>query len=489
MTTTLILGPPGTGKTTELLDLVEESFSNGSRPDRVGFISFTRKAVDEARDRACNQFSIDPQDLVYFRTIHSLAFRQLGMSRDDVLNWKNYKDIGHELGVKMSGCRLDDAGFVSVGDQMIALDTRARLSCQPHRQAWELWGEDLDWWRFEQFTRTLAKYKTAHLLYDFTDMLEEFVVKGAVPSLDLLVVDEAQDLSLLQWHIVDRLRAAARDTFIAGDDDQAIFRWSGADVDHFLKAEFADTTRVLDQSWRLPKTVFKLASSVSSRISRRFTKKFHPTEREGAVDFAASLEDVPDLDRGNWLVLVRNNYQVKTVVEHLRYCGYSYTSDTEQPAANDALQAAYTWEAVRKGSQVKSQAARSALAFSSLKAEPLAAGNYLVGRADLESRGYDLGRIWHEALDRIHLDDREYFIAALRRKENLQHPRIKVSTIHGAKGGECENVLLFTDLSAKAASEMWRKPDDEARVFYVGVTRTLNRLCVVEPQTTMSFTL
>ena len=59
---------------------------------------------------------------------------------------------------------------------------------------------------------------------------------------------------------------------------------------------------------------------------------------------------------------------------------------------------------------------------------------------------------------------------------------IKLSTIHGSKGGEADNVLLYLDLSSKALQEMERNPDDAHRVLYVGITRTKNNLVLKMPE-------
>ena len=91
--------------------------------------------------------------------------------------------------------------------------------------------------------------------------------------------------------------------------------------------------------------------------------------------------------------------------------------------------------------------------------------------------------IWSEAMDRIADKDRAYVTALLRRGEKLNGvPRIVVSTIHGSKGGEADNVVLFTDLSPAADSTLRIAPDDVHRVFYVGVTRTRRNLYLVEPE-------
>jgi superfamily I DNA/RNA helicase len=86
-------------------------------------------------------------------------------------------------------------------------------------------------------------------------------------------------------------------------------------------------------------------------------------------------------------------------------------------------------------------------------------------------------------MNKIPDGDRAYVTALLRRGEKFNgEPRITVSTIHGAKGGEADNVVLFTDLSPAAEQQMNVNSDDMHRVFYVGVTRTKENLFIVEPQ-------
>jgi DNA helicase-2/ATP-dependent DNA helicase PcrA len=74
-------------------------------------------------------------------------------------------------------------------------------------------------------------------------------------------------------------------------------------------------------------------------------------------------------------------------------------------------------------------------------------------------------------------------IALLRRGVKLsQPPRIRLSTIHGAKGGEADHVLLLMDLSPKFAKEYARNPDNVHRLFYVGITRAKQTLHLVLPK-------
>ena len=83
--TKIILGPPGTGKTTTLLNILEEEIEGGILPERIGFVSFTRRAIKEARDRTLSKFKeIDKDQLDNFRTLHSLCFRSLGLNSERI---------------------------------------------------------------------------------------------------------------------------------------------------------------------------------------------------------------------------------------------------------------------------------------------------------------------------------------------------------------------------------------------------------------------
>ena len=78
-------GPPGTGKTTTLLNQVEKFMSDGISPNDIGYFAFTRKASNEARDRAVARFNMDPEeDFTYFRTLHSLSFLWMGYNASDI---------------------------------------------------------------------------------------------------------------------------------------------------------------------------------------------------------------------------------------------------------------------------------------------------------------------------------------------------------------------------------------------------------------------
>ena len=50
MNITTVFGPPGSGKTTYLLSIVETELANNVHPMKIGYFAFTKKAATEARD-------------------------------------------------------------------------------------------------------------------------------------------------------------------------------------------------------------------------------------------------------------------------------------------------------------------------------------------------------------------------------------------------------------------------------------------------------
>lgn len=486
-TTSILLGPPGTGKTTTLLNLVDDRLKAGVAPYKLGFVSFTKKATEEAVSRACAKFKREAKEFPYFRTLHSLCFRQLGVSTSLLMKREHFTELGHRLGLEFSHKNAEEEEELARGDRLLFLEGLARLRCVPLKEQWEAVGEEVSWWELDQLARALEEYKRHQGLLDFTDMLSAFLERGPVPELDTLFVDEAQDLSQLQWRVVQKLASRADRVVIAGDDDQAIFRWSGADVDHFL--DLKGETRVLNQSYRLGPAVHALAHEIIGRLEKRRPKEFQPTQREATVSHTVSTDDLP-LESGQWLLLTRHGYQLKALERNCLANGFDYAVRERGPRTWHSIKVARTWELLRKGQALGHEHVREVLKSLVERVDPrrVEPGDWTL--AQLRERlGLQETRIWHEAL-RVAPDEREYLIAALRRGESfVKPPRIRLSTIHGAKGGEAENVAVFTDLSERTFRAMQETEDDERRVFYVGVTRALTNLHVMSPQTSRSFDL
>ena len=51
-------GPPGTGKTTTLMGIIEKYLDEGTPPEKIAFISFSVKAAEEGKNRAHIRFGL-----------------------------------------------------------------------------------------------------------------------------------------------------------------------------------------------------------------------------------------------------------------------------------------------------------------------------------------------------------------------------------------------------------------------------------------------
>ena len=135
-----------------------------------------------------------------------------------------------------------------------------------------------------------------------------------------MFIDEAQDLSLIQWEMVRSMWVNAKKTYIAGDDDQAIFKWAGADVDHFiaLKEEVNDI-KVLDQSYRIPGgPIHELSQKIINKVQNRFDKDYKPRTKHGILKRYSDVTQV-DMSKGNWLVLSSANHFLDDVKDFVNY--------------------------------------------------------------------------------------------------------------------------------------------------------------------------
>lgn len=498
----VILGPPGCGKTWSLLEIVDEELANDTHPSRIAFLSFTRRAANEAIERALTKFSgLSREDLPYFRTIHSLCYRRMGLSSNNVLEGKRLEDFGNIVGYKITGrFSLEDGSIFGFekGDRLLFIDNIARVRQVPLRQVYDEDDDDLSFWEVERFSKALALYKKDLGLIDFTDMIAQFVESDLSIDIDVLVVDEAQDLSLLQWAVIRKLAKSVRRFVVAGDDDQAIYRWSGADVDTFIGMD--GDVRVLSQSYRVPRKVQEVAHGIIRRVKNRRPKEWSPREDDGEVRWHASTGSL-DLTGPDILVLGRNRYLLRDFEEVVKSLGLLYEFQGARSVKPSLLEAVLTWERLRQQRPgVSTAQCRKMYEYMSVgtgfvrghkQLPKLGEDEESVTLADLHDRGGLLvhdDKFWFDALDKIPLRDVSYLRAARRRGENLlAPPRIRLSTIHGMKGGQADEVILLTDMASRTFREAERTPEDESRVWYVAVTRAKQKLHIVAPTTKRFF--
>lgn len=511
MKKTLVLGPPGTGKTTHLLNVIDGLLSSHVRPERIAYFSFTNKATDEAVNRAVEKFKFRKKDLPYFRTIHSTAWRALqesGYTPSLMLksDWYDFSRMVPDAPI-WNGVVTDDStrAGVGLGDIYLHQIRVARSKCiEPVKQVETTIEPTLRQSErlerkahFQMFFEKYQGYLVENDKVDFPDLLDLAMTRSPPIEVDYGIVDEAQDLSLQQWKLVWHLLSGCQEMYIAGDDDQAIFEWSGADLHTFrhLGDDPETTVKVLEKSWRLPVSVFDVGADIVSRISDRYPKKWHPRPEQGLVKHVTAFKDVP-LDNGRpWLVLSRNNKFLRFVEDYLRAKGQPFVNQGNNSVNRKHLDAIYAWTAISNGREVTPIQIRAVYAQLATAKDGWGVKRGFLDKGqdlDDETGDWDYDRLvaelgllipkdaeWFKSLSKIPQDTGTYYRRILRHdRKLLTNPVIELNTIHGAKGGECENVLLLRTMSKVTWESFERNPDSEHRTFYVGVTRAKLNLYV-----------
>jgi DNA helicase-2/ATP-dependent DNA helicase PcrA len=486
---TIVLGPPGTGKTTTMLNKVDQHLKE-TDPNRIGYFAFTQKAAYEARDRAMEKFNLSEDDLPYFRTLHSLAFRRLGIRKENVMQPHHYQDLGKKIDFPVDYLEYDDeeGGIFTTKSDYLRILQLAKLRNISFEKQYDLQEhtQDVEFEKLRILAHELERYKKEYNLVDFNDMILKFIKSDASPAFDVVFIDEAQDLSLMQWDMAKNIWNKSGDSYIAGDDDQAIFRWAGADVDSFItqKGKFLNLT----ESFRVPRKVHDLALNLIGRVSNRLAKNWSPRLSEGSLTRHPDFDHI-DMRKGQWLVLARTKFMLNDLEEVLYRKGLFYKNKFKRSYEQDLYDSITNWEKLRQGGSLEYDKIEKIFSFMSphhLQKEKIF-GMVKDSFYNLTQLKKDFGlmtdAVWYEALDDAASRKVEYIRKMRSNNEQLnKKPRILLSTIHGVKGGEAQNVVLLSDLSLNTQKGYERNPDDENRLFYVGATRTKEHLHIVEPK-------
>ena len=242
-----VYGSPGTGKTSYLIDSARNSYTGL-------YIVFNKSMQEDAKLRFPNSIEV--------KTLHSLCYELLELDDKDIFTNKEIVDFMNDMGIDMENGDVDqEEGYfnsTNVGGRILMSINKSRNNFQPIEPV-----DGFDGDIYELY----HKYRDSMgARYDFTRMIEDVAFNQNLSAYPYnLYIDEAQDLTPLQWIVVKRLiENTSNEVIIAGDDYQKIYTMLGV-MDDFYNFK-ADEEIVLNKSYRMNRAVYNFSNKLSKMM-------------------------------------------------------------------------------------------------------------------------------------------------------------------------------------------------------------------------------
>ncbi len=506
-------GPPGTGKTSALVDICEQEMARGRAPWEIVFCSFTRAAAHEARDRAKSRFGGEDDDYRWFATEHSICYRQLGLTRQQVFTKKQLRAFGRRYNYDFTGeedkkdsleQRYQEGMLKSVADHYEFFVSYMRSRMLPFDAAYREFtgGNDIpDGFTksgLESYIERRERYKQENHLWSFDDMIVGALERRLFPvGACVLILDEAQDCSPLLWELIKMWSKNVDSYYIGGDPLQTLYFWAGSSPDLFYS--FPGDEQVLGHSYRLTRQVKEFAEQIVRRTSLPFPD-FSPSDREGVVE-RQLLQSIDWDGAGDCFLLARTRWLISLFTDYFLSMGIPFTSERGHhcPLEMTKGRAFYSLFKLASGERVsnvelatlvKHTGAPFLARGAKKRVRNLVEGMY--GLRNLTEMGFTdafmsaLRNGFEEILCRdIEGYERAYLLRVMRRYgyQAFEEPsKLTITTIHGSKGREKPTVYLCPDLTRRVWDGYARDRVPETLVYYVGATRAIDKLVVLTPQ-------
>lgn len=534
-TTTLV----GNTEIDDFKGILQRMFEEYS-PDELLLIAYTRAAADEAKERLAkltdtNKSTLDDR----ITTIHSLAMSENNLGPKDIVEIRYANDkynFCNEVGMEFdkSGgdddpsemmADPDDEGhlfFKMLGWLKSSLKPASEWADCPLADKWQRDGEE-----FVRFAEAWDGYKNDKGIWEFDDAIMECVNSEVTVNADYLFVDEVQDLYPLQQAFIDNQFGAVKRIFLGGDDDQTIYEWAGAKPEYFLDMEgkvnnempelWEDKTGywqeegvyILDQSWRMPNNILDLAKMCIHKVDERQEKQIKPHHEGG--QFVPLRDPYPEdvishINHDDTMILFRTNYQIGNFADELidagiPYKDYRFKNSSYGTWNKDSLRFRDGMRAI-----IKKEKSMTGNQASTIIQELPDAALHRPNQRTVDSNTFSKQKEvpTDEVVDKVTYDWPEdmrtlkrwliefeelnwYQERAVRNNLTSEHigkyPQgLNLSTIHGSKGREADTIILSLSTTQSVMENMPKGgiTDAERRLYYVGMTRTENKLVVAE---------
>ncbi|QDT72988.1 ATP-dependent helicase [Lacipirellula limnantheis] len=354
----LVLAGAGTGKTRVVTHRIANLIKHRIKPDRILAVTFTRKAAGEMQERAMALLSAGgkgkgkakkPTVRPQISTFHALCVQVLRRHIAKLGYPPQFAicDRGDQESLARAALREIRVPEDSLrpGDLLAIISNWKNRSLRP-AQAASVAASDREHLAAAGYRRYQSSLK-ARGMVDFDDLLlcteELFVNQPAIRReeagrFDHVLVDEYQDTNGSQYRIVKALAMGHRNLCVVGDDDQSIYGWRGAEVEHILrfKEDWPEAKVVrLEENYRSAGAILHYANTLIAFNKHRHDKILRPARGAGQRPVIMQLPDEtqeaerivgdiqmqltqPGVKANDFAILCRTNEQPRAFETELR---------------------------------------------------------------------------------------------------------------------------------------------------------------------------
>ena len=513
-----VLAGAGTGKTRAITHRIAHGVATGVyAPTEVLALSFTTRAAGEMRERLRSLGAPGVQA----RTFHSAALRQLRFFWPRVHNRDLPELTESKLGmlalaVRRQRLNADRATLRDLASEIewakvsnVAPDTYAAVATSRGRAVSGL-GPEVVARAFDSYEEVKrgqgrmdmedALLFTAGLLAD-----NDAVAAQVRRQYKWFVVDEFQDVSPLQYALLDLWLGGRDELCVVGDPAQTIYSFAGADATYlreFSRKFPAATSVELVRNYRSTPEVVAAANRLLAGTPSKGVDLVAQRSSGAAVTFREAADEVAEADAvadrmaalraqgtpaSRMAVLLRINAQSERFEEALAARGIPYVV---RGAARffdrgEVRQAITLVRGAARGGEASGAVADSVVAVLSQMGHSTQPPE---GRGEVRNRWESLQALVDLAVDfsRERPDaDLGDFVDDLDRRAGEQHApvadAVTLATIHSAKGLEWDAVFvagMHDKMMPISQAQTPAEVEEERRLLYVAMTRARDELTV-----------
>jgi superfamily I DNA/RNA helicase len=385
------------------------------------------------------------------------------------------RKFNKEYGYNVNRCEVDSGKVLpTIDSKYLDFYDLERSGALTSKQLAEA---DIEVGYYRQLVRKYEEYKAQQHLVDFFDCLIKYVQEGDSLPVKVAMIDECQDITALQWKVIEKAFSRAEKIIVAGDENQSIYSYSGARPDFLIDLAKRFPVEHLSVSYRIPQSVYRLAKAITQFIGDKTDKPFEPRleNPEGSITQLTSLDRLKNFidteglrDNKNetqWYILARNNCFLSEPMRLLEENLIPYWTADGFFMGGQIMKRLKDYEGFRLegyGKPEKKIEFQRRFGIEDFR-QPFT-----------ETNLFTEGRRW------VYASYIEKYGLATLEEMCKWNPQILVSTIHHVKGGEADNVAIMLDATRRTKGNVFNDIDEELRVLYVGVTRTKQNLFLID---------